>query len=98
MPPQLQAYEHELQSLTQTYAMLEQALAAKDREISHLYARGGVAPAAAVTNGDGGGGDGPGPDVAELLILIGQMDEQLQAYSRMLQTHGGKTAGVAGVG
>eukprot|EP00668_Euglena_longa_P032354 GGOE01041669.1.p1 GENE.GGOE01041669.1~~GGOE01041669.1.p1 ORF type:complete len:835 (-),score=288.33 GGOE01041669.1:95-2599(-) len=91
---QLQSYEHELQSLTQTYAMLEQALTAKDREISHLYA-GGAVPAAPFTNGDGvSGEEAHGPDVAELLILIGQMDEQLHTYLRLLHTHGVKVSGV----
>ena len=33
---QLQAYEHEIHSLTHTYSMLEQALAAKDKVPSPL--------------------------------------------------------------
>ena len=81
---QIQNYEHELQSLTQTYAMLEQALTAKDREISQLIAGG-----ASVQQDSAGAEDGgtQGMRVADLLILVGQMDEQLQSCTSLLQSH-----------
>eukprot|EP00669_Euglena_mutabilis_P003060 TRINITY_DN1398_c0_g1_i1.p1 TRINITY_DN1398_c0_g1~~TRINITY_DN1398_c0_g1_i1.p1 ORF type:complete len:827 (-),score=148.02 TRINITY_DN1398_c0_g1_i1:23-2503(-) len=81
---QIHAYEHELQSLTQTYSLLEQMLAAKDREISHLLAERSVPPA----HLNGERRDCDAPDSTELLIIIGQMDEQLQTYTTRLKTHG----------
>lgn len=53
-------------------------------EISHLLAERSVPPA----HLNGERLDCDAPDSTELLILIGQMDEQLQTYTTRLKTHG----------